>query len=229
MKVLVLIPLAASLATADPKAKMQAPHAKSGFDLTADPTSRAWKKIKPIDGAVDPFGKPAASNSFQFRAQWTDGFLYFLFTCPYDKLTLKPNPSQTEETNKLWEWDAMEVFIGADFDNITHYRELQVSPQGEWVDLDIDRKNPKPEGGWRWNSGMQVKARIDEGSKTWHGEMKVPFASIGGPRPKVGGEYRINVYRLAGAAPNRIQVMWTPTMVRSHHTPEQFGRLVLAK
>jgi hypothetical protein len=229
MKVIALLPLAAALASADPKAKMVAPHSKSGFDLTADPTSRAWKKIKPIEGAVDPMGKPAASNRFQFRVQWTDAFLYILFTCPFDQLNLKPNPTQIEETNKLWEWDVVEVFIGADLDNIHQYKELQVSPQGEWVDLDIDRKAPKPEGGWKWNSGMQSRAKLDEAGKVWHAEMKVPFAALGGDKPRPGSEYRINVYRLAGKAPDRIQVMWTPTMVRSHHTPEQFGRLVLAK
>ena len=221
--------LLASAAFAEPGARMQCARAKAGFDLTADPRSPAWKGVKSTAGAVDPFGKPAANNRFEVRVQWTPEHLYFLFTCPYDKLTLKPSPSQTLETNTLWEWDAMEVFIGADFANIHRYRELQVSPQGEWVDLDIDRKNPLPEGGWKWNSGMNVKARIDEAAKVWYGEMKVPFAAIGAGEPKPGSEYRMNVYRLAGAAPERIQVMWTPTMVRSHHTPEQFGRLVLTR
>jgi hypothetical protein len=54
----------------------------------------------------------------------------------YEELYLHPNPSATTETNKLWEWDVAEVFIGSDFKNIRQYKELQVSPQGEWVDLD---------------------------------------------------------------------------------------------
>jgi len=229
MKPLFLLLAAATAALAEPNARMEARRAKSDFDLTADPNSAAWKNAPAIPGQVDPFGKPAVSNRFDFRIQWTPRNLYFLFICPYDQLTLKPSPSTTEETNKLWEWDVMEVFIGADLANIHRYREVQVSPQGEWVDLDIDRKTPRPEGGWKWNSGMQVKARIDEAKKIWYGEMRIPTASISSAPAKAGTEYRINVYRLAGAAPNRIQVMWTPTMVRSHHTPEQFGKLVLAQ
>ncbi len=226
MKALLLISFAA-LAAADPGARMESRRAKADFEPTADPAARAWKSVKPAAGAVDPFGNPAASNRFEIRTQWTERNLYFLFECPYDELTLKPNPTETEETNKLWEWDVMEIFVGADFDSIGHYRELQVSPQGEWVDLDIDRKNPKPEGGWKWNSGMKTKARIDKTKKIWYGEMKIPMASITETPIRPGTEFRINIYRLAGAAPNRIQVMWTPTRVRSHHTPAQFGRIVL--
>jgi hypothetical protein len=226
MKALLCLTLTAA-AFADPDARMASRRAKADFEPTADPASPYWKSVEPIAGAVDPFGQPATSNRFTFRTQWTENNLYFLFECPYDELNLKQNPTQSEETNKLWEWDVVEVFIGADFDNIHRYRELQVSPQGEWVDLDIDRNAPKPEGGWRWNSGMKTKARIDRANRTWYGEMKVPMSSINAQRAAPGSEFRINVYRLAGTAPKRIQVMWTPTRVRSHHTPEKFGRIVL--
>ena len=42
------------------------------------------------------------------------------------------------ETNELWNWDVAEVFIGSDFKNIRRYKEFEVSPQAEWVDLDIN-------------------------------------------------------------------------------------------
>ena len=35
-----------------------------------------------------------------------------------------------------------------------------MSPQGEWVDLDIDLAKPHHEDGWTWNSGFVVAARI---------------------------------------------------------------------
>ena len=55
-----------------------------------------------------------------------------------------------------------EVFIGADFTDIRRYKEFEISPQGEWMDLDIDLNKPHHEDGWKWNSGFQVSARIDE-------------------------------------------------------------------
>ena len=75
----------------------------------------------------------------EIRSRWADKNLYLLFVCPYEELYAKPDPSYTAETNKLWEWDVAEVFIGSDFQNIKRYTEFQVSPRGEWVDLDIDR------------------------------------------------------------------------------------------
>ena len=43
------------------------------------------------------------------------------------------------------------MFIGSDFDHIKRYKEFEVSPQNEWVDLDIGL----------WNSGFEHSARID--------------------------------------------------------------------
>jgi hypothetical protein len=211
-------------------AVMPAPRASRDFGLSADPNARQWKNVPVVRGAVDPFGKAAArGNAFDFRVQWTQENLYFLFECPYDKLTLKPDPDTRNETNKLWEWDVTEVFIGADFGNIERYKEVQVSPQGEWVDLDIDRKSPLPEGGWKWNSGMTVRARVDEKKKIWYGEMKIPMKALDDKPAAAGKEFRINVYRLTGGAGARVSTMWTPVGKRSHHTPEKFGRLVLTR
>ena len=82
------------------------------------------------------------------------------------------------ETPQLWNWDVAEVFIGWDFEHTGRYKELQVSPQGEWVDLDINRDDSKAAEGMKWNSGYTVKARIDEAATTWYGEMRIPFSAI---------------------------------------------------
>jgi hypothetical protein len=217
-------------ATALYAAEFTVPQAKSDFKLSADPNAKQWKGVKPLRAALDAFGKPAnEANAFEFRTLWTTGNLYFLFTCPYDSLYLKPNPTATAETNKLWDWDVTEIFVGSDFQNITHYYEFQVSPQGEWVDLDIDRVKPLPEGGWKWNAGMKVAARVDKDKKIWYGEMMIPLSAIDQRKAKAGNEFRINVYRLTGAESKRVSTMWTPTQKRSHHTPEAFGKMVLGQ
>ena len=51
------------------------------------------------------------------------------------------------------------------YKNIRHYFEFQVSPNGEWVDLDIDRNASPPNHDWQWNSGFEVKARINKKEK----------------------------------------------------------------
>jgi hypothetical protein len=77
------------------------------------------------------------------RSRWTFYNLYLLFTCAYDAnepLNLKPDPDLEKETNELWNWDVVEVFLGADANNIRRYKEFEISPQGEWVDLDVGHR-----------------------------------------------------------------------------------------
>ena len=199
------------------------------MELTADPTAAHWQKAKPVFAVNDPMGAPTPNHRTEVRSVWTDKNLYILFTAPYEQLHLIQNPSTTAETNKLWDYDVAEVFIGTDFERIRSYKELQVSPQGEWVDLHIDREKPWPEGGWRWNSGFKVKARIDEKNKIWYGEMQIPMAEIDKRPAQPNNEMRINFYRIQGPPPNRKFVAWQPTGARSYHVPEAFGRLILTK
>lgn len=228
MRALLLLLLIAPLwvAFADGPGVILSRRAGKDFRLTADPKTRTWKSATPVIAANGPRGEETPGHRTEIRSVWTKKNLYVLFVCPYESLFLKPAPSTTTETNKLWEWDVAEIFVGADFNNIKRYKELQVSPRGEWVDLDIDRVNPQPEGGWKWNSGFTVKARIDEENKIWYGEFQIPMASIDSRPPKKGNEMRINFYRIQGNAPRKF-VAWQPTGQGSYHVPEAFGRLRL--
>jgi hypothetical protein len=201
--------------------------AKADFELTANPAAAAWKNVKGVFAERGPQGEAVPGHRTEIRSRWTERNLYFLFICPYERLFLKENPSTTTETNLLWEWDVAEVFVGADFNHIRHYREYQVSPQGEWVDLDIDLDGAEPNKRWLWNSGMRVKARLDKEKKIWYGEMKIPIASIDSRPPAPGNEMRINFYRIQGPPPHRKFIAWQPTHSPSYHMPEAFGKLRL--
>jgi len=203
--------------------------AKSDFQLTADPNAEHWKNVPGVFTDKGRRGETVPGHRTEIRSRWTDKNLYFLFVCPYEELNLKPNPSTTAETNKLWEWDVAEVFIGTDFKDIKHYTEFQVSPQGEWVDLDINRNPDPPVHNVAWNSGYEVKARLDREKKVWYGEMRIPMAKIDARKPRAGAEMRINFYRIQGAAPNRRFINWQPVNSDNYHTPEAFGRLKLGE
>src|SRR6266536_797816 len=135
---------------------------KSDFDLTADPNAKPWKGVRGVAADKGFHGEVIADHRTDIRSRWTEANLYFLFVCPYQKLYLKPDPVTNAETNHLWDWDVAEVFIGSDFQRIRHYKEFEVSPQGEWVDLDIDRDFKVPENGIKWDSGFTNKTHIDE-------------------------------------------------------------------
>ena len=224
--VLAGVPAAARAAAADGSV-IVSHRARADFALTADPAAAAWKSVQGVVAEKDRFGKVVPHHRTEIRSRWTEGNLYFLFICPYEKLHLKPDPSTKADTDHLWDWDVAEVFIGSDFQHISRYKEFEVSPQGEWVDLDIDRDFVQADHGIKWNSGFTSKARIDDKKKVWYAEMKIPFAAIDKRKPAEGVEYRVNLYRCQGAEPNRVFIAWQPTGQKSFHVPEKFGRMKL--
>lgn len=203
--------------------------AKADFALNADPNSANWNAVTGVVTAISRRGEPVPNHRTEIRSVWTPKHLYLLFICQYEELNLKANPSTTTETNKLWEWDVAEAFIGTDFNDIKHYTEYQVSPQGEWVDLDIDRKPSPAKHDVDWNSGYEVKARIDAANKVWYGAMKIPMHKLDKRKPKVGLEMRANFYRLQGPPSNKKYINWQPVNSDNYHTPEAFGILRLGK
>ena len=229
MKIILLALIAAAIVAADGTGVIESVYSTKDFALTANPSAAQWRKIKGVIAENNQYGKPTPGHRTEIRARWTAKNLYLLYICSYELLYLNENMDTKNETNKLWDRDVAEVFAGAEFDKIWHYREYQVSPQGEWVDLDIDRKNPLPDGGWKWNSGFEVKARIDKDKKIWYGEMRIPIASFDSRAPQAGNEIRMNFYRLQGPPPKRNFIAWQPTNGPSYHVPEAFGRMRLVK
>lgn len=215
-------------ATANSPAHAIATLKPSDSQPDTDPCSSFWSGASRIVAEGDFYGAPIPGHRTEILLQWTVANLYVLFICPYEELHLKPNPDLTSETYELWNWDVAEVFIGDDFTNIRHYKEFEVSPQGEWVDLDVNLDDPPHERGWVWQSGIKVAARIDASNHTWYGFMRIPWSAISSRPPVADNRLRINFYRCQGAEPNRKYITWQPVHRPRFHTPECFGMLKLA-
>jgi len=218
--------LLAVLLAADTPAVLESAYAEQDFELSADASRRQWQDAPRVVIDRDYLGQPLVGPPTEVRSRWTNEHLYLLYVCPYDELNLKPEPPSTAETPRLWNWDVAEAFIGSDEERISRYKEFQVSPRGEWVDLDIDRQDPKGQAGMTWDSGYAVRGRIDAVSKVWVGEMRIPFRAIDGRPPQVGRELRVGLYRIANVEP-RTYYAWRPTGQTTFHVPEAFGTLRL--
>jgi len=223
---LLLVACGALMADAADTDVIESRRTKADFALTADPDSAPWKGVAAVIAERDRRGQPVPGHRTEIRSLWTPKNLYLLYVCPYQELFLKPTPTTTAETNKLWEWDVAEAFLGTDFKDIKKYKEYQVSPQGEWVDLAIDRGAQPPAHDASWNSGFEAKARLDRDKKVWYGEMRIPLESLGVTAPEPGVEMRANFYRLQGPQPRKY-INWQPVNSDSYHTPEAFGLLRL--
>jgi hypothetical protein len=207
-------------------AVIESAYSPKELDLDPDPQREEWRDAPRVVADRDKAGQPIPGPPTEIRSRWTDANLYLLYICPYDELNLKPDPTLSAETPRLWNWDVAEAFIGSDFARIGRYKEFQVSPQSEWVDLDIDRENPKGQAGMTWNSGYAVKGRIDPGARIWYGMMRIPFRAIDTRLPRAGSELRIGLFRIAGVDP-KTHYSWRPTGGTTFHVPEAFGTLRL--
>lgn len=199
----------------------------SGIDT--NPNSPFWHRAASISFNGDTYGKPTSERESTVLSRWTHNNLYFLFICPYQQLHLKPDPNTQVKTNGLWNWDVAEVFIGSDFQDINQYREFEISPQGEWLDLAINLNHPTHMGDFSWNSGLIASARIDPAHKVWYGFLRIPYSAVDARPAAAGNTLRINYFRCWGEEPQRTLLAWRPTMKSTFHVPAAFGLLQLAQ
>ena len=207
-------------------AVLHSARARADQSLTADPTSDFWAAAPPVHTTRDVFGAPAGLGDTEVRSRWTPESIYLLFICPFERLNLKPGPVTDRETPSLWQWDVAEAFIGVIGAGGVRYREFEISPQAEWLDLDINCGEGDLEHHADWNSGVQVRARIDYDRRIWYGAMRIPTAALGALAARAGDRLPIGLFRTAGQAPGTKLVSWQPTYRRSFHVPEAFGGLL---
>jgi hypothetical protein len=227
---LLLISSAISALAADGTITAQYASKDPGFDL--NPDSAFWAKAEVGRFSKGPRGEEHdPQRPTEVRVKWTKQNLWVLYVSPYEKMYVTPNPQTSKDTNKLWDYDVVELFIGSDFENIQRYKEYEVSPQNEWVDLDIHRDDKTWDSAKAlgWNSGFQSAVRVDKDKKIWYCVMRVPWKSITKEKLDKGSKFRVNFYRIEDGPENRKYFAWREVGSRSYHTPEKFGLLELVK
>jgi hypothetical protein len=203
------------------------------MELSAEPSSPIWAGAASTDMLKDctrSFDYPEIKS--EVKAFWTDDDLYLLFICPYKKLNLFLPANNSGPRDKLWDRDVVEMFLGSDWKTITHYREFEIAPTGDWIDLAIDLQKKNYDQNWR--SGWKTAARIDEKARIWYAAARIPLRSITVDPVKVGSRWRMNLYRIEGLGPDekRHFLCWQPTCVLNrdpNHVPENFGSLTFGR
>ena len=216
-----------------PGASFSIPYVAGSPELNMDPNSPTWAHAASTwieKDCSQQFGYPNLKT--EVRAFWTKSDLYLLFICPYTELNLWLPADNSKDRIKLWDRDVVEFFLGDDWTNIRHYREFEIAPTGDWVDLAIDLD--RDSYGADWNSGWQRQGRIDEKNHIWYAAARVPLSSVSDLRVKDGTKWRVNLYRIdgLGADPQRHFMCWQPTCVVNrdpNHVPEHFGTMIFAR
>lgn len=168
-----------------------------------------------------------ASWATRFASGWTTNYLYFAFLSRFQKLTMTQYPDVNAKTPLLWEKeDVVEVFIAPDAAFPLQYKEFELSPSSQWIDIDIDSSRGYKD--FDWPSGMESTSRIDQSTKTWRSEFRVPSRAFGKPASE-GSIMLINAYRVELASD--LYLAWNPTMTAlpNFHVPDRFGKMMFVR
>src|SRR5258708_7647873 len=87
---------------------------------------RDWRSEK-----ADP------QRATEVRLLWNEKTLYLRFLARYLELHVFPDARADGWRDGLWERDVAEAFLQPDASETRVYKELEVSPNGLWIDLEI--------------------------------------------------------------------------------------------
>jgi hypothetical protein len=225
--------VAAPCEVSRPTAELSIAHVAGAPDLSTDPNADLWTRAHAARITRDCSRTTDYPDlATEVRGVWTDTDLYFLFVCPYRSLNVFLPTQHDRARRGLWDRDVVEMFLGDDWTNIRHYREFEIAPTGDWIDLaiDLDRRGPEP----AWSSGWTALASIDARAKRWYAACRIPLRSITDKAVVAGTRWRANLYRIDGEGPDSARrfMCWQPTCVVNrdpNHVPENFGTLTFVK
>jgi alpha-galactosidase len=194
---------------------------KDGF-----PSPRAWEHVQAILFSADWQGKNAdPERSTEVRLLWSKETLFLRFQCRYRDLTTFADSDSDGRRYQLWDRDVAEVFLQPDPATPHRYWEFEVSPNGMWIDLDIDLDK---QSGHKGNpqSGMKSRVHVDQKHKVWTAEIALPMQRLA-PDFNPQTDWRVNFFRVEGPTEPRFYSSWQPTNTTkpSFHVPEAFARL----
>jgi len=192
----------------------------NGFPIAAD-----WQRPQAIRFSHDWQGKNASpQRETEVRLLWSEFELYVRFRCAYQSIDVYPDYDLNGRRDYLWERDVAEVFLQTDRFGEKYYKEFEVSPNAQWLDLDIT-----PQGLKHITSGMRIAVRSYPHLHQWTAILAIPTAALT-QNFDPAQSWRVNFFRCEGLDPDRFYSSWQPTETEqpNFHVPEKFGWLRFA-
>jgi alpha-galactosidase len=186
------------------------------------PVPSAWKPAEPVVFSSDWQGKNSDPElETQVRLLWSPETLFLRYHSRFSTLTVFADADPSGRRDRLWDRDVVEVFLQPDPTYPGHYFEFEVSPNGFWIDLNIEhgeRSDPQ--------SGMKCRAHIDENAKIWTAELAIPLRGLV-LHFEPSSIWRVNFFRVEGPCEPRFYSSWRPTNTPqpNFHVPTAFGKL----
>jgi hypothetical protein len=190
--------------------------------------NKIWEKASTVSidrywsGKAAPAGRHATA-----RLVWSDTALYVRFEAIQDEpLVMSDPPNLATKTRGLWDRDVCEIFIAPETRN--NYFELEIAPNGEWVDIALEITGGKRKSDFDYGSGMASAALIEDKKVVM--AIKVEWKALG-KTPKRGDIWFGNLFRCVGKDSGRGYLAWQPTETKkpNFHVPEKFGEFEFVK
>ena len=195
---------------------------KESVPVEGFPEQASWERAPAIRFEQDWNGQQAdPQRATEVRLLWNDQTLFLRFFARYRGLHVFREARADGWRDELWDRDVAEAFLQPDVSDVRVYKELEVSPNGFWIDLNIAR-GEKTE----MRSGLRRRVVQDEAARAWTAELAVPMRSLT-PAFDPKRSWRANFFRVEGKAEPRFYSAWSPTFtpVPNFHVPEAFGHL----
>jgi hypothetical protein len=192
---------------------------QSPCDKDSLPVDAAWERAFPVSFCSDWRGEHSdPQRETEVRLLWSRENLFIQFRCRYREIYVYDGaPCRRDQ---LWLRDVAEVFIQPDPGDFQHYREFEVSANGDSLDLDINK-------GEKSVLFCDLKSRVVCGAEgIWIAAMAIPMGCLTGAFDP-DQTWRLNLFRIEGREPNRFYSAWQPTHTSkpNFHVPEYFGEL----
>jgi hypothetical protein len=186
------------------------------------PAAAEWNQSESISFCADWRGEnPDPLTTTEVKILWSPDHLFIRFRCNYRELYTYAGGNCLRD--ELWLRDVAELFIRPEDDNLRHYKEFEISPNGDWLDLDINNGKKT-----FLSCNLKSQVTVNPSTMIWTAEMGIPFSCLDAsfdPR-KI---WRLNLFRIEGPEPNRFYSAWRPTGAPkpNFHVPDVFGELQL--
>ena len=190
---------------------------KEGF-----PENTAWEKALPISFEADWQNEQAdPQRATEVRLLWNHQTLFLKFRARFRELHVFSDARPDGWRDKLWDRDVAEVFLQPDDSDPLVYKELEISPNGFWIDLDISPAQKE-----EMRSRLKRRVTQDMQERTWTAVLAVPMRSLTTTFDPTK-RWRVNFYRIEGVAEPRFYSAWSPTRTPEpdFHVPAAFGYL----
>jgi alpha-galactosidase len=194
--------------------------ARGRLDAGGFPDRSAWMETQSVAFCSDWRAEhPDPMRQTTVRFLWSIDHLFVRFHCSYRELFVyEGSPSRRDQ---LWLRDVAEIFIQPETEELRQYREFEISPNGDWLDLEISPGSKRT-----LFCDLKSRVALDQEQSVWTAEMAIPMNCLT-TAVDPAETWRLNLFRIEGRDPKRFYSAWIPTYTPhpNFHVPEAFGAL----